>query len=59
MEKEDIKPLLKEWLTLWKNNAGKTGSKMEFVYKNALKSLKDYKEPVHSAKDCLKIKYFG
>ena len=59
MEEQSIKPLLKEWLTLWKNTASRTGSKMEFVYKNALKSLTSYSEPIYSEKDCIKIKYFG
>lgn len=56
---EDIKPLLIQWLTLWKNLASKTGSRMEYVYNNALKSLRSYEEPVTCAKDCQKIKYFG
>lgn len=57
--KEDIKPMLVTWLTQWKNAASKTGSKMEYVYNNALKSLRVYDQTVHTTEDCRKIKYFG
>ena len=55
----DLRPLLLEWLTLWRNQAAKYGSKMEFVYRNALKSLKTHPDAVYSARDCKRIKYFG
>ena len=55
----DLRPLLIDWLTQWKNAASRTGSRMEFVYKNALKSLRAYDQPVKTAKECRQIKYFG
>lgn len=58
-QRQDLRPLIAQWLTLWKNQANKCGSKMEFVYRNAFKSLKTHTEPVYLAKDCLRIKYFG
>lgn len=58
-DKEDIKPHLIQWLTQWKNAASKSGSKMEYVYNNALKSLKAHDQKITTAKECRSIKYFG
>lgn len=58
-QRQDLRPVIAEWLTLWKNQANRYGSKMEFVYRNAFKSLKSHADPVYSAKDCINIKYFG
>jgi hypothetical protein len=58
-QRPDLRPVVSEWLMLWKNQANKCASKTEFVYKNALRSLKDHSEPVYSAKDFIRIKYFG
>lgn len=58
-EIQDIKPIVVNWLTQWKNAASKTGSRMEYVYNNALKSLRAHDQPVTNIHDCRKIKYFG
>lgn len=56
---QSLKPLILEWLTKWKNDCSRFGSKMEFVYKNAIRSLKDYNDPVFTLHDVRKLKYFG
>lgn len=55
----NLKPLILEWLTKWKNDVSRFGSKMEFVYKNAMRSLKETTDPVFTIQDVRKIKFFG
>lgn len=58
-QRPDLRPFISQKLTLWKNQANKYGSKMEYVYRNAIKSLNSHNEPIYSAKECIRIKYFG
>ena len=51
--------LVLEWLQEWKNDCGKIGSKMEFVFLRAIKSLRDHKEPVYNVEELRKLKFFG
>lgn len=55
----DVRSFIIQWLTKWHGQASRTGSKMEFVYKNALNSIKAHDGPIKTAEDCSKIKYFG
>lgn len=56
---EPINKQVLERLTEWKNSCSKIGSKMEYVYLRAIKSLREHKEPIYDAKDLKSLKYFG
>lgn len=55
----EIRHLVIQWLTRWHGVAHRTGSRMEFVYKNALTTIKAHDGPVRTVEDCAKIKFFG
>ncbi|XP_074596732.1 mus81 structure-specific endonuclease subunit [Brevipalpus obovatus] len=57
--KEPVNKLVLNWMQEWKNDCGRVGSKMEFVFLRAIKSLRDHKEPVYSAEELRKLKFFG
>lgn len=56
---DDIKPLVIKWLTEWKTSCAKSGSKMEFVYRKALTTLKAHEEPILNTTQLIKLKNFG
>ena len=59
IEQDGLNELIKNFLIELKNDAHRKGSKMEFVYSNALKSLNVHKDKIANIKDCRKLKYFG
>lgn len=56
---EPINKQVLDYLTVWKNACAKTGSKMEFVYLRAMKSLREHKESIYDVKELEKLKFFG
>nr|XP_027201123.1 crossover junction endonuclease MUS81-like [Dermatophagoides pteronyssinus] len=56
---DDINPLIIKWLTQWRDQARQHGSKLEFVYGKALKTLREHPHPLRSGEDCKKLKNFG
>ena len=59
LEKDGLNELIKSFLVELKNDAHRKASKIEFVYANALKSLRLHKERIGRIPDCRKLKYFG
>lgn len=55
----DLRSTIIAWLTKWTGQASRSGSKMEFVYKNALNSIKLHDEVIRTVEQCSKLKYFG
>ncbi|KAH9420217.1 Crossover junction endonuclease mus81 [Dermatophagoides pteronyssinus] len=56
---DNINPLIIKWLTQWRDQARQHGSKLEFVYGKALKTLREHPHPLRSGEDCKKLKNFG
>lgn len=59
INREPINKLLLTWLLAWKNDCARIGSKMEYVYLRAIKSLQSHKENLYTGADCSALKYFG
>jgi hypothetical protein len=59
MSELNKKALILDWLQEWKNDCSRIGSKMEYVYLRAIKSLREAKDEINSGADCQKLKYFG
>lgn len=59
IERDGLNVMIKNFLVELKNDAHRKGSKMEFVYSNALKSLKAHQEKIRSVQECIKLKYIG
>lgn len=52
-------PLFEGWLLQWRDDARENGSKMEYCFSNALKTLGQYPLPLERGKDCKILKGFG
>lgn len=59
IESDGLNTLIKNFLVELKNDAHRKGSKMEFVYSNALKSLRAHPEKIRTVQECIKLKYIG
>lgn len=59
IERDGLNVLIKNFLVELKNDAHRKGSKMEFVYSNALKSLRAHPDKICSVQECIKLKYIG
>lgn len=59
IESDGLNVLIKNFLVELKNDAHRKGSKMEFVYSNALKSLRAHQEKIRTVQECIKLKYIG
>ncbi|KAH9527362.1 Crossover junction endonuclease mus81 [Dermatophagoides farinae] len=56
---DDKKSLILKWLTQWRDQSRQHGSKLEYVYGKALKTLREHPHPISSCDDCKKLKNFG
>lgn len=56
---EKPNPLFEKWLTEWKEDAKKRGSKMERTFGFALTNLRKFKIPLASGQECKILKGFG
>lgn len=59
IENDGLNELIKSFLVELKNDAHRKASKMEFVYANALKSLRAHTDKLMRIDDFKKLKYFG
>lgn len=59
LKSKNPNPLFEQWLTEWRDKAQESGSKMQFCFSLALKSLKQYPLPLETGKDCKLLKGFG
>ncbi|XP_054159299.1 crossover junction endonuclease MUS81-like [Oppia nitens] len=48
-----------KWLTEWRNSAKEMGSKMEFVFNKALRSLREHPNQLSTGEECRQLKGFG
>lgn len=52
-------PLFEKWLTEWKSDAQRKGSKMEKIFSYALSNLRKYKLTLYSGTECKILRGFG
>lgn len=52
-------PLFEQWLTEWRDEAIKNGSKMQHCFSKALTSLRKYPLPLSSGQNCKVLEGFG